>query len=224
MKPIKVVVADDHALFREGLKRVLSLEKDILVVGEAASGAEAVQVCARMQPDILLLDLKMPSGGAVEPLLRVAEKSPATKVMMLTAYSAKDDMLSTAKSRARAYVLKGIEVPTLIEAIKKVNAGEIWVDPDLPSGDEFLRIAGDLSSDFEAPANETLESLTRRELEILQLVAEGLSNEEIGKKLFISPKTVKTHLGNIFDKLQVNNRFKAALWVLPSSLRPSAPR
>src|SRR5574342_278362 len=130
MKPIKVVIADDHALFREGLKRVFSLEKDILVVGEAASGAEAVQVCARMQPDILLLDLKMPSGGAVEPLLRVAEKSPATKVMMLTAYSAKDDMLSTAKSRARAYVLKGIEVPTLIEAIKKVNAGEIWVDPD----------------------------------------------------------------------------------------------
>jgi DNA-binding NarL/FixJ family response regulator len=224
MGPIKVVIADDHALFREGLKRVLSLEKDILVVGEASNGAEAVQITARMQPDILLLDLKMPSGGSVEPLLRVAEESPATKVMMLTAYSEKEDLLRTAKSRARAYVLKGISVPTLIEAIKKVHAGEIWVDPDLPSGIDFERIARELSSESIAPANETLQSLTRRELEILQLVAEGFSNEEIGKKVFISSKTVKTHLRNIFDKLRVNNRFKAALWVMPNSSRPTAPR
>ena len=224
MKPIKVVVADDHALFREGLKRVLSLEKDILVVGEASSGAEAVQLVARMQPDILLLDLKMPNGGAVESLLGVAEKSPATKVMMPTAYSAEEDLLSTAKSRARAYVLKGIAVPTLIGAIRKVHGGEIGVDPGLSSGAEFARVARSIPFDFGPPANETLESLTKRELEILQLVAEGLSNDEIGKKLFISAKTVKTHLGNIFDKLQVNNRFKAALWILPSGLRQSASR
>jgi DNA-binding NarL/FixJ family response regulator len=102
----------------------------------------------------------------------------------------------------------------LIDAIKKVNAGQIWVDPDLPAGVDFERIAKSLTN-VGPPANQTLSSLTTRELEILRLVAEGLSNEEIGKRVFISRKTVKTHLTNIFDKLQVNNRFKAALWVMP---------
>jgi DNA-binding NarL/FixJ family response regulator len=96
-----------------------------------------------------------------------------------------------------------------------VNAGEIWVDQELPAGADFERITKSQSVDFVAPANETLQSLTKRELEIVRLVAEGLSNEEIGKRIFISPKTVKTHLSNIFDKLQVHNRFKAALLLLP---------
>jgi DNA-binding NarL/FixJ family response regulator len=215
MELIKVVIADDHMLFREGLKRILSLEKDILVVGEAADCTEAIQVTARMRPDVLLMDLKMPAGNAAESLLKIAEKSPATKVIVLTAHSEDESVLSTAKSRARAYILKGISVPTLIEAIKKVNAGQIWVDPELLAGVDFERIARSLA-DAGPPANETLHGLTKRELEILRLVAEGLSNEEIGKKIFISRKTVKTHLTNIFDKLQVHNRFKAALCVLPN--------
>ncbi len=215
MQLIKVVIADDHMLFREGLKRILSLEKDILVVGEAADCAEAIQVTARMRPDVLLMDLKMPAGNAAESLLKIAEKSPATKVIVLTAHSEDESVLSTAKGRARAYILKGISVPTLIEAIKKVNAGQIWVDPELLAGVDFERIAKSLA-DAGPPANQTLHGLTKRELEILRLVAEGLSNEEIGKKIFISRKTVKTHLTNIFDKLQVHNRFKAALCVLPN--------
>jgi DNA-binding NarL/FixJ family response regulator len=222
MGPIKVVVADDHALFREGLKRILSLEKDILVVGEASNSAEAVRVVARMRPDILLLDLKMPNGDPVETLLEVAEKSPATKVMILTAYSDEENVLSTAKAHARGYVLKGVSAPTLIKAIREVNAGEIWVDRELPAGIDFEQIARGLS--FGHPANETLKSLTKRELEILRLVAEGLSNEEIAKRIFISDKTVKTHLTNIFDKLQVNNRFKAALLVMPNPKRAVFPR
>ena len=215
MKLVKVVIADDHILFREGLKRILSLEKDLLVVGEASDCNEAIEVTARMQPDVLLMDLKMPAGDAVETLLKIAKKSPATKVIVLTAHAEDESVLSTAKSRARGYVLKGISVPTLIEAIKKVNAGEIWVDPELPAGVDFERIAKSVT-DVGPPANETLQGLTKREIEILQLVAEGLSNEEIGKRIFISRKTVKTHLTNIFDKLQVNNRFKAALWVMPN--------
>ena len=215
MQLIKVVIADDHMLFREGLKRILSLEKDILVVGEAADCPEAIQVTARMRPDVLLMDLKMPAGNAAESLLKIAEKSPATKVIVLTAHSEDESVLSTAKGRARAYILKGISVPTLIEAIKKVNAGQIWVDPELLAGVDFERIAKSLA-DAGPPANQTLHGLTKRELEILRLVAEGLSNEEIGKKIFISRKTVKTHLTNIFDKLQVHNRFKAALCVLPN--------
>ncbi len=224
MSPIKVVIADDHVLFREGLKRILSLEKDILVVGEAASCAEAVENTVRMRPDVLLMDLKMPAGDAVESLVKIGEKSPATKVMILTAHSEDESVLSTAKNRARGYVLKGISVPTLIQAIKKVNAGEIWVDPEVPAGVDFERIAKGLTLDVGPPANEILNSLTKRELEILNLVAEGLSNEEIGKKVFISKKTVKTHLTNIFDKLQVNNRFKAALLVMPNWKKPSASK
>ena len=214
MELIKVVIADDHVLFREGLKRMLSLEKDILVVGEASNCAEAIQVTTRMRPDVLLMDLKMPAGDAAESLIKIAETSPTTKVIILTAYSEEQSVLNTAKSRARGYLLKGISVPRLIDAIKKVNAGQIWVDPDLPAGVDFERIAKSLTN-VGPPANQTLSSLTTRELEILRLVAEGLSNEEIGKRVFISRKTVKTHLTNIFDKLQVNNRFKAALWVMP---------
>jgi DNA-binding NarL/FixJ family response regulator len=215
MDVIKVIIADDHPLFREGLKRILSLEKDILVIGEAASFAETVQICTSLRPDILLLDLKMPVGDVAEALRTMAEKSPATKVIILTAYSELESVLSTAHARARAYVLKGISVPTLVQAIHKVHAGEIWVDPELPSAEDFSRIARKLLLESGPSSNETLYGLTKREVEILQLVAEGLSNEEIGKKIFISRKTVKTHLANIFDKLQVNNRFKAALWIMP---------
>lgn len=224
MEPIKVVIADDHTLFREGLKRILSLEKDILVVGEAANGEDAVKLTERMRPDILLLDLKMPKGDAIQQLWRVAENSPATKVMILTAYAEKEHLLETARARARGYVLKGVSAPTLVEAIKKVHAGEIWVDRELPAGVEFERIAGSHAFDAGPPANETLQSLTKRELQILDLVAEGLTNEEIGKKVFISEKTVKTHLANIFDKLQVHNRFKAALLVIRGPARPEARR
>jgi DNA-binding NarL/FixJ family response regulator len=215
MNPIKVVIADDHTLFREGLKRLLSADKSIQVIGEASNNKEAIQVVGHMRPDILILDLKMPSGDAEETLREIAAKSPETKVLILTAFSEEENLLATARGRARGYVLKGVSTVTLIEAIKKVNAGEIWVDRELPAGADFERITRGQSLDFPTPANDTVQALTKRELEILSLVAEGLSNEEIGKKIFISRKTVKTHLSNIFDKLQVHNRFKAALLILP---------
>ena len=224
MTPIKIVIVDDHALFREGLKRILSLEKDILVVGEAASGEEAISVVERTRPDILLLDLKMPKGDALPSLVRITEKSPTTKVMILTAYSEDQALMESARGQARAYVLKGVSTPTLLEAMRKVYRGEIWVDPELAGRGAFMRMAGGHSFDPGLPANETLQSLTKRELEILHLVAQGLTNEEIGKKVFISEKTVKTHLANIFDKLQVNNRFKAALLVMHQPSGPSAQR
>jgi DNA-binding NarL/FixJ family response regulator len=222
MPPIKVVIADDHALFREGLRRILSLEKDMLVVGEAADGAEAINVASRTRPDILLLDLKMPNGSTAECLVQIADKSPSTRIIILTAYSAEEDIVDSAKGNARGYVLKGVSTPTLMEAIRKVHAGGIWVDREMPAATHFARLTVDQDFNPGAPANKTLESLTKRELEILKLVAEGLTNEEIGKRVFISEKTVKTHLTNIFDKLQVNNRFKAALLVMHPPERRSA--
>jgi two-component system response regulator DegU len=215
MAPIKVVIADDHTLFREGIRRILSLEKDILVVGEAARGDEVTKVVERAKPDILLLDVKMPKGDIVQTLLDVNEKNPATKVLVLTAYSEDENILNAAKGGARGYVLKGIDFPTLLQAIKTIYRGGLWIDKEMPAADAFEEIAqGQINDTIDVRYDDALDSLTKREKEILKLVAEGLTNEEIGKKIFISEKTVKTHLTNIFDKLKVNNRFKAALMIM----------
>src|SRR5437588_11712480 len=135
MLPIKVVVADDHTLFREGIRRILSLEKDILVVGEAARGDEVTKVVERAKPDILLLDVKMPKGDIVQTLLEVNEKNPATKVLVLTAYSEDENILNAAKGGARGYVLKGIDFPTLLQAIKTIDRGGCWMDQEIAASD-----------------------------------------------------------------------------------------
>ena len=229
MVPTKVVIADDHTLFREGIKRMLSLEKDILVVGEASRGDEVAKLVERCKPDVLLLDLKMPKGDIVQTLLEVKDIYPATKVLVLTAFSEDENIFNAAKGGARGYVLKGIDFPTLLQAIKTVHSGGVWIDKDLPAAEAFEEIAKDQDEDLDGARvdNGAVKTLTRRELEILRLVAEGLTNEEIGKKIFISEKTVKTHLTNIFDKLKVNNRFKAALLIMGRSSNadfPSAAR
>ena len=215
MGPIKVVIADDHALLREGLKRILSLEHDVLVVGEAARGDEVAKVVERAKPDVLLLDLKMPRADVVQTLLDVNECSRSTKVIILTAFSEDENILNAAKGGATGYVMKGVSSPVLLEAIKTVHGGGIWIDKETPSAEAFEEIAqAQLGGAALEPAAEPLKNLTKREQEILRLVAEGLTNEEIGKRIFISEKTVKTHLTNIFDKLKVNNRFKAALLIM----------
>jgi len=226
MGPIKVVIADDHTLFREGLKRILSLEKDILVVGEASRGDEVAKVVDRTKPDVVLLDLKMPKGDVIQTLLELNEKNPATKVVVLTAYSEDENILNAAKGGAKGYVLKGVSSATLLQAIKTVHSGGLWVDKEISSADAFEEIALSQSGKHGTePVNEAVKHLTKREVEILRLVAEGLTNEEIGKRIFISEKTVKTHLTNIFDKLKVNNRFKAALFIMnrPSEIASQSP-
>jgi len=219
MAPTKVVIADDHTLFREGIKRMLSLEKDILVVGEASRGDEVAKLVERTKPDVLLLDLKMPKGDIVQTLLEVKDINPATKVLVLTAFSEDENIFNAAKGGARGYVLKGIDFSTLLRAIKTVHGGGLWIDKELPAAEAFEEIAQDQADDLGDAREDSgaIKTLTRRELEILRLVAEGLTNEEIGKKIFISEKTVKTHLTNIFDKLKVNNRFKAALLIMGRS-------
>lgn len=146
MTPIKVVIADDHTLFREGLKRILSLEKDTLVVGEASGGDEVTKVVERAKPDVLLLDLKMPKGDVVQTLLEVNEKSPGTKVLILTAFSEDENILNAAKGGAKGYVLKGIASTTLMQAIKTVYGGGLWIDREMPSADAFEEIAQEAQS------------------------------------------------------------------------------
>jgi two-component system response regulator DegU len=216
MTPIKVVIADDHVLFRDGLRKILSLEKDILVVGEAGNGEDVTKVVERTKPDVLLLDLKMPKGDVVQNLLDVGARNPATRVMILTAFSDEENVLNAAKGGARGYVPKGVPSATLLQAIKTVHSGGFWIDKEIPSWETFEEIVQGHSNSRgpEPQLDESVKTLTKREMEILRLVAEGLTNEEIGKKIFISEKTVKTHLTNIFDKLKVNNRFKAALMLM----------
>jgi two-component system, NarL family, response regulator DegU len=229
MMPIKVVIADDHALFRDGLRRILSLEKDILVVGEASNGDDVIKVVERTKPDILLLDIKMPKGDVVQNLLEVGAKYPATRVIILTAFSEEESVLNAAKGGAKGFVPKGVPSITLLQAIKAVQQGGSWIDKEIPSWETFEEIAQGQSLAREEPPqfDESIRTLTKREMEILRLVAEGLTNEEIGKRIFISEKTVKTHLTNIFDKLKVNNRFKAALMLMgqvSEGISPYTPR
>jgi len=215
MSAIKVVLADDHTLFREGMKKILSLEKDILIVGEASRGDEVVRVVERTKPDVLLLDLKMPKSDVVQTLLDVQEKFPATKVLILTAYAEDENILNAAKGGARGYLLKGVDFATLLQAVKTVHGGGFWIDREMSSAEAFTEIVeSQISESRPETRSDVVAALTKRETEILRLVAEGLTNEEIGKKIFISEKTVKTHLTNIFDKLKVNNRFKAALLIM----------
>lgn len=216
MGPIKVVIADDHTLFREGLRRILSLERDILVVGEAADGEEVFGVLERGRPDVLLLDLKMPGSDVVQTILEVRERKPDCRILILTAFAEQEGILDAAKAGARGYLLKGVSSKILLEAIKRVNEGGLWIDEELPHAETFEEIAGGqtIHGPKENIEPEAIKNLTRREVEILRLVAEGLSNEEIGQRIFISQRTVKTHLTNIFDKLKVNSRFKAALMIL----------
>lgn len=141
MSSIRVVIADDHTLFREGLKWIFSLEKDVTVVGEASKGDEVVKVVENTHPDVLLLDLKMPGAEAAEILRQVSEKKPATKVLVLTAFSEVENILNVAKGGARGYVLKGVDSATLLQAIKTVHDGGVWVDREIPAADDFEKIA-----------------------------------------------------------------------------------
>src|SRR5882724_11204231 len=169
MMPTKVVIADDHTLFREGIKRMLSLEKDILVVGEASRGDEVTKLVERTKPDVLLLDLKMPKGDIVQTLLEVKDINPATKVLVLTAFSEDENILNAAKGGARGYVLKGIDFPTLLQAIKTIHRGGLWIDKEMPAADAFEEIAqSQLNETTDARSYDALESLTRREKEILK--------------------------------------------------------
>ena len=224
MDPIKIVLADDHTLFREGLKRILARERDVLVTAEASRAAEVGPAVAEGKGDVLLLDLRMPGGEAVQTLLQLKENHPDTRTMILTAYEDADSIINTAKAGARGYVLKDVSPETLLQAVRSIHAGSVWIDKKLPRAGDFAAIAA-AQSGAEPPGEKAdgIQSLTRRELEVLTLLAEGLSNEEIAARTFISARTVKAHVSNIFAKLKVDNRVKAALAILRRGVPSSAP-
>jgi two-component system, NarL family, nitrate/nitrite response regulator NarL len=205
---LRVVIADDHALFREGLVSILGAETDIEVVGQGGSAQEAVRLAQDLLPEIILLDLDMPGGG-LEAARIIANNCPVVKIVILTASEQDDHLISALKIGARAFILKGVAARELLRILRTVNAGESYVPPALAAS-LLLELHETGSQVRKAPEN-PLSELTAREREILENLASGLSNKEIGDKLFLSEKTVKHYMTNILQKLQVRNRVEAAL-------------
>lgn len=200
---IRVLVVDDHPLFRQGVVHSLASAAGIVVVGEAASGPDAVAVAAELMPDVVLLDLSMPGWDGLITAEKLATACPATKIVMLTVSDERDKLLAAFKAGARAYVLKGVSARELADVVRSTAAGEIYVSPSLA--------AEMLVSLTTKRAADPLQELTDREQEILRLIGTGLTNREIGERIFLSEKTIKHYVTNILQKLQVRSRVEAAL-------------
>ena len=201
---IRVLVVDDHPLFRQGVVSSLGLEPGLSVVGQASSGEEALQLARELLPDIVLLDISMPGWNGLVTAEKISTACPASAIVILTVSEDKDKLLAAFKAGARAYVLKGVSPQELARVVRAAAAGDVYVSPSLA--------AEMLVSLTHNHAPDSLQELTVREREILQLIGTGLTNREIGTRLFLSEKTIKHYVTNILQKLQVRSRVEAALF------------
>jgi two-component system, NarL family, nitrate/nitrite response regulator NarL len=207
--PVRILVADDHAIFRDGLRRLLEGSDDVSIVGEASNGNECIKMLAKLKPDILLLDLRMPEKDGLGVLEEINFDSMATRVIVLTAAEDDRDVVRAMRLGARGVVLKQSASDLLLKSIRKVADGEIWLDNRMTA-----EVIDAFKKSSEAGQRREKPLLSDREKEIVQLVAQGFRNREIGEKLFISEQTVKNHLHNIFDKLGVSDRLELALYAI----------
>lgn len=204
---IQIVIVDDHPLFRDGVVQTLQAEPDIEIIGQATTAAEAVRLAGELLPDVILLDITIPGCG-LNAARTITATSPVTKIIMLTASEAEEDVLAALKAGARGYILKGVSGRELVKIVRDVEAGEAYVTPTLAAS-LLSEMQGDRRGQL--PASSPLDELTERERQILEHVAAGLSNKEIAQQLYLSEKTVKHYMTNILQKLQVRNRVEAAL-------------
>ena len=200
--PIDVVLGDDHTLVREGLRRAIEQTDDLAVAGEGATGEEILRVADEVHPDIVVLDIRMPGMDGIEAARRITGEHPATGVVMLTAYDDRHFVIEAVRAGARGYVLKTRDADHLLRTVRLVAEGNMVIDPDL---------VGTLAEELVAAeeGGRQPQALTDRELEILQLLAFGYTNRDIGQRLYISPDTVKTHLEHIYQKLGASDRTAA---------------
>jgi len=210
---IRVLVVDDHPLFRAGVVHALEAEPGIAVAGEAASGEDALRLARERLPDVVLLDVSMPGWDGLVTAERIATACPACAIVMLTASDDQDKLLGALKAGARGYVLKGVAVHDLVRVIRGAVAGEVYVSPTLAA--EMLVVL------TRGAAPDPLQELTEREREILGLIGQGLTNRVIGTRLGLTEKTIKHYVTNILQKLQVRSRVEAAL-VAARHMRASA--
>ncbi len=203
----KILIADDHAMLREGMRNLLSQEKDFELVGEAANGEEAIQLTKKLKPDIVIMDIVMPRMNGVEATRQIKQVSPSTALLILTAYSDIRYIIGLLEAGACGYLLKNSPGKDVIKAIRAVRAGESVLDPEVTR-----KLVQRLASLSKNPEDHRLnDQLTAREMEILKWAARGLSNKEMSEKLFISLRTVKAHMTNIFNKLGCSSRTDAII-------------
>ncbi len=217
-KMIRVVIADDHPIVRDGLRKLLALEDDVEVVGEAGDGREVLERVQELDPDVLLLDLRMPNLDGLSALQALQQSNANTKVIVLTASEDKNEFVQAMKLGCSGIVLKQTAPDLIVKSIRKVNSGEIWLDSHTTAA-----VMRQFSSPMDLPTTgqgKTRERspLSQREREIVALVAQGYKNKEMAEKMFISEQTVKNHLHNIFDKLGVSDRLELALYAIHKGL------
>lgn len=207
MDKIKIIIADDHVVVREGTRRILEQEEDLEVVGEAGDGEEAVDLVARLKPDVAIIDISMPKMDGIEATRRIKSLYPATIILILTAYDDDQFIFSLLEAGAAGYLLKNIRSRELIDAVRAVHRGESVLYPSIARKvlNRFVPAVG------KPKKEEPSEALSERETDILKLAARGLSNKDIADQLHLSIRTVQGHLGHIFNKLQVSSRTEAVV-------------
>ncbi|MGH8884757.1 MAG: response regulator [Egibacteraceae bacterium] len=213
---IRVIVADDHALFRRGLEMVLESEPDIEVVAEANDGNEVIALAEQHMPDLVLMDVRMPGRGGIEATQAIKGAVPHTKILMLTISDEEEDLYDAIKAGANGYLLKEISIEEVAGAIRSVHMGQSLISPSMASKllNEFAAMARKDEEKQQMPAPR----LTDREMEVLTLVAQGLNNRDIAKQLYISENTVKNHVRNILEKLHLHSRMEAVVYAVREKL------
>ena len=210
-EPIRTIIVDDHALFRRGLEMVLEEEPDIELVGQASDGAEAVEKAAESLPDVVLMDIRMPRSSGIEACRAMKEAAPSAKIIILTISDEEEDLFEAIRAGASGYLLKDIPLDEVAEAVRSVHGGQSLINPSM-AGKLLTEFATLARRDGEARAQEVpAPKLTEREMEVLKLVARGMNNRDIAKELFISENTVKNHVRNILEKLQIHSRMEAVM-------------
>ncbi|WP_275446085.1 response regulator transcription factor [Paenibacillus sp. ACRSA] len=235
--PIRILLADDHAMVRRGLHVFLSTQSDMVVVGEASDGQEALQQAAELEPDVVLMDLHMPVLDGIETARQLRVLTPSIRIIVLTSFSDQDHVVPAVRAGVKGYLLKDIEPEDLAVAIRNVHAGQVELHPAAAGQLMHVMASAELSmneqqlslkqteqqpvqeqrqdKDMEAQASaQDLDTLTRREREVLGLIAQGLSNKEIAAQLVITEKTVKTHVSHLLDKLGLSDRTQAAIYAV----------
>ncbi|MGF7429378.1 response regulator transcription factor [Thermoanaerobacterium thermosaccharolyticum] len=202
---INILIADDHVLLRQGLKQIIELEEDMKVIYQASDGEEAYNAAKKISPDIILMDINMPNINGIKAAKMLKNDNPKNKIMFLTIYNDKEYLMEALKIGVEGYILKDADSDELIKAIRTISNGGVYIHPSLVSEIENLDV------------DECKKELTDREMQILSLIAEGYSNKEIADKLFLSEKTVKNHVYNIFRKLDVKDRTQAAIYLLKNN-------
>lgn len=222
---IRILIADDHPIVRDGLRKLLSLEEDFEIVGEAADGRQVLERVQELEPDVLLLDLRMPNLDGLGALQALQQAEKRTKVIVLTASDDKNEFVQAMKLGCSGIVLKQTAPELIVKSIRKVNSGEIWLDSHTTAAVmRQFAAPSEIMSTPNAPKNRERSPLSQREREIVALVAQGYKNKEMAEKMFISEQTVKNHLHNIFDKLGVSDRLELALYAIHKGLHLTAEK